>query len=90
MVPNQKDMGGTQPFQSHNHAHEPLQTVQEHGSSETGPISSVSGLLTWLPFAAASATVFDIVFPDSSAFMLLNDYNALCIPDDGDHHLPCR
>ena len=44
MVPNQENMEGCQPFQSHSHAQQPLQPqtcVQEHCPSETGPPSSV-------------------------------------------------
>ena len=43
MVPNQENMGGDQPVQSHSHAQPPLQpqtSVQEHCHGETGlPLS---------------------------------------------------
>ena len=44
MVPNQEDMEGYQPVQSHSHAQQPLQAqicVQEHCPGETGLHSSV-------------------------------------------------
>ena len=85
---------GDQPVQSNNYAQQPLQPqtcVQEHSPGETRLSSSVyQAVLTWLPFADASASWH--IFPiNSLAFLKVgNEHNAICIPEEGGHHLPCR
>ena len=83
MVPNQENMEGDQPIQSHSHAQQPLQPqicVQEHCPGEKGLPSSVfQAVLTWLHFTAASATWHIIVFSTDSLACLkvVNEHNAL-------------
>ena len=92
MVPNQENMENDQPVQSHTHVQQPLQ-----------PQTCVQGIvLVKQNYLRKFSAGFDclwqlpqqvgIEFPiDSLAFLkVVNEHNALCIPEDGGHHLPCR
>ena len=84
-MPNQENSEGIQPVQSHSHTQQPLQPqtcVHEHFPDEIGLYSSgFQAVLTCVPI-------------DSLAFPKVvnehNQHNALCMPSDGRHQLPCR
>lgn len=93
VVPIQENMSDDQPIQSRSCSWQPLLPlgcVQEH--CEVGLLSPVfQDVLAWWPSIAASCelswytSIDGVVFP-----MVVNEHNAVSIPEDGCHHLSRR